>query len=205
MRIGSQNKIILKQIKFHNDIIIKTTVGSHKPIQLSHHLVIVICLFRLGQANRIATQVIDTVPLPQESVTQNSQGADRLREVHAHKGTDARTLDLEDIVIWTDAEVVTSKIESQIRQGVTLLAFDIVLACPRFLGTNFLVTAGEHPMLVKEKRKELRTHRMQGTYRSSARVEGKAMREVPVSRITPVSSRSATSLPKAIALKSTSQ
>ena len=44
-----------------------------------------------------------------------------------------------------------------------------------------------------------------GTYRSSAMVDGRAMREVPVSSITPVFSRSAVESPKVIASRSTSQ
>lgn len=43
------------------------------------------------------------------------------------------------------------------------------------------------------------------TYRSSARVEGRAMREVPVSRITPVLSSSAVASPKVMESRSTSQ
>src|SRR5205809_4881520 len=43
------------------------------------------------------------------------------------------------------------------------------------------------------------------TYRSSASVEGRAMSEVPVSRMTPVLSSSALSLPKVMASRSTSQ
>lgn len=43
------------------------------------------------------------------------------------------------------------------------------------------------------------------TYSSSAMVEGRAIREVPVSRMTPVSSISAVSSPKVIASRSTSQ
>jgi hypothetical protein len=44
-----------------------------------------------------------------------------------------------------------------------------------------------------------------GTYRSSAIVEGRAIREVPVSSMTPVLSRSAVESPKVIESRSTSQ
>jgi hypothetical protein len=90
----------------------------------------------------------------------------------------------------------------QVRQRVALVALDGVLTVPGLRSTDFLVPTSRrlasldfspHPNWTAF------------TYRSSAMVEGKAMREVPVSRMTPVFSSSATLSPKATASKSTSQ
>lgn len=94
---------------------------------------------------------------------------------------------------------MAAQTKCEVGQGGTLLAVNIVLAQPVLGGTNLLV-----PVIIK-----LAYIHMEycclGTYRSSARVEGKAMREVPVSRMTPVLSSSATLSPRAMESKSTSQ
>lgn len=51
-------------------------------------------LLGLSQTNRVVTKIIDAVPLPQESVSQDGKGTNRLGEVHPHKGADAGALDL---------------------------------------------------------------------------------------------------------------
>lgn len=157
-------------------------------------------LFGLGEADGTVAQVIDAVPSPEESIAQNGQGPHGLGEVHAHEGANAGTLDFENVVIRANGEVVASQSHGEVGQRVALRAVDSVLAVPRLRSTNLLVAECQSEMtIVGISGKDILT------YRSSARVEGRAIREVPVSRMAPVSSSSATLSPNAIASKSTSQ
>jgi hypothetical protein len=99
--------------------------------------------------------------------------------------------------VRADGEVVAGEREGKIREAVTLVTLNRVLSVEGLLGTNLLVPIqllADDPCYVPS-----------STYRSSARVEGRAMSEVPVSSITPVLSSSAVSSPKVMASRSTSQ
>lgn len=85
-------------------------------------------LFGLGKSDAVGSEVINGVPSPEESITQDGERASGLWEVHTHEGRDARALNLEDIVVWADGEVVAGKGEGQVRKRVTLAAVDGVLA-----------------------------------------------------------------------------
>lgn len=87
-------------------------------------------LFGLGKADGVVAQVVDAVPPAQESITQNGQRTNRLREVHAHQSADARTLNLEDVVVGSDGEVVASQGEGEVGQVGALVALNGVLAVP---------------------------------------------------------------------------
>jgi hypothetical protein len=100
-------------------------------------------LLGLSQTHGAVTKIVDAVPLPQESVSQNSEGTNWLREVHTHKGADAGALDLQRVVIGANGEVVTGQSESEIGQGVTLVAFNRILTSEALLGTNLLVAREE--------------------------------------------------------------
>ena len=96
-------------------------------------------LFGLGQADGVVAQVINTVPLAQERVTKNGQGANGLGEVHAHEATDAGALDLQNVVVWADGEVVAAQSEGEVGQAVASAAFHGVLTSEGLLGTDLLV------------------------------------------------------------------
>lgn len=120
----------------------------------------------LGNADSVVAKVVDRVPLSQECVTENGEWPSWSWNVEAHEGTDAVALDLENVVVRTDCEVVASQSECEVLEGVTLVALDSVLAVVALLAPISLL-------------------------RSSASVLGRAMSEVPVSRIAPVLSSSA--------------
>lgn len=96
-------------------------------------------LFGLGQTDGIVTDIINTVPATQEGITQDGQRTNGLREVHAHEAADAGALDLQDIIIRTNSELVTSEGKGEIGQRIPLLTINAVLACEALGGTNFLV------------------------------------------------------------------
>lgn len=96
-------------------------------------------LFGLGKTDGVVAQVVDAVPTAQESITQNGQGTNGLREVHAHQRADAGALDLKDVVVGSDGEVVASQGEGEVGQTSALVTVDSVLAVPRLLGANLLV------------------------------------------------------------------
>lgn len=73
-------------------------------------------LLGLGKTNGTLAKVIDAVPPPQESISQNGQGADRLREVHSHECTDARARDLKSVVERADGEVMAAQNKADVRQ-----------------------------------------------------------------------------------------
>ena len=58
---------------------------------------------------------------------------------HSHEAGDARTLNLENVVVWGDGEVVAAKSEGHIWEAVTLLALNGVLSIVSLLGTHLLV------------------------------------------------------------------
>lgn len=154
-------------------------------------------LLGLGKADGVVANVVDTVPAAQERVTQDSQGTDGLREVHAHEAADAGALDLQDVVKGADREGVAGQSEGEVGQRVTLGTVHGVLTVPALGGTNLLVPEGGQRVYL--------TIRGYVTYKSSAMVVGRAIREVPVSRMTPVFSSSATLSPRAMESRSTSQ
>lgn len=73
-------------------------------------------LLGLSKTNSTVAKVINAVPPSQESISQNGQGANRLGEVHAHKGTDARARDLKSVVKRGDGEVVVVQDKANVRQ-----------------------------------------------------------------------------------------
>ena len=163
-------------------------------------------LLALGQANCIVAQIVHTIPLPQEGITKDCQGSNGLREIHAHEGADARALYLQDVVVRPDLEVITGEGECEIGETVALGAVNGVLAVEGLLRTNLFVPVIVTLKLAKKRYETITVHnRAEVTYRSSAMVDGRAIREVPVSRITPVLSMSARSLPNVMASRSTSQ
>jgi hypothetical protein len=85
-------------------------------------------LLRLGNTDSILLKVVDGIPLPQERITEDSERASGLWDVHPHQGGDAGTLDLEDVVKRTDGEVVAGEGEGQVWEAVALIALNGVLA-----------------------------------------------------------------------------
>jgi hypothetical protein len=96
-------------------------------------------LLGLGETNGVVADIVDRVVFPEESVTEDNKGTSRLRDVEAHEGADAAALDLKDVVVGADGEVVAGKGEGEVREGVTLLALNAVLAVVTLLGTNLFV------------------------------------------------------------------
>lgn len=121
-----------------------------------------------------------------------------LGEIQAHERRDTGSLDLKDVVIRGDCEVITRQGEAHVGEGITFRALDGVLPVVRSLGTELLVPTSES-------KHSFPTFVGCLTYKSSARVEGNAIKEVPVSRMTPVLSSSAVASPNVIASRSTSQ
>lgn len=87
---------------------------------------------------------------------------------------------------------MASQSEGQVGEVIALIALDGVLPVESLLGTDFLVA-------IDSQYRRMEVNRVAKTYRSSAMVLGRAMREVPVSRMTPVSSRSAVWPPNVMA------
>jgi hypothetical protein len=98
-------------------------------------------LLRPGKTNGVVTNIVDRVPLPEESISENGEGSYGLGEVHTHEGRDARSLDLKNVVKSTDGEVVSSEGEGEVGQTVTLVTLNSVLSVETLLGTNLLVAA----------------------------------------------------------------
>lgn len=96
----------------------------------------------LGKTNSVVAEVIDRVPPPQEGIAENGERTCRLWKVHAEEGRDAGALDLQDVVVRADGEVVAGQGESQVREGVALVAVDGVLAVVGLLCADLLVPAG---------------------------------------------------------------
>jgi hypothetical protein len=113
---------------------------------LSYHFVCLVAVISRARSllgpcetdSRVA-HVVHRVPLPEESVTENSKRTGRLREVHSHESRDARSLDLKNVIVRVDGEVVASERESKVGQTVALAALDRVLTVEALLGTNLLV------------------------------------------------------------------
>lgn len=96
-------------------------------------------LFRLSQTDGVVTDIVDTVPTAQEGITQDSKGTHGLGEVHAHEATNARALDLQDVVMGANSELVATQGEGEVGQRVTLVTLDTVLASEALSGTDLLV------------------------------------------------------------------
>lgn len=84
-------------------------------------------------------QIVHTVPLAQESVSENGERSDGLREVHSHKGTNAGSLNFQNVVEGGNGEVMSAQGNSKIRKRVTLGTVNRVLAVPRLGSSNLLV------------------------------------------------------------------
>lgn len=87
-------------------------------------------LLGLGETDGTIAQVVDAVPLAKESISKDSKRTDRLREVHAHKGTDAGSLDFQNVVESSDGEVVSAQGDGEVGKRVTLSTVDSVLTVP---------------------------------------------------------------------------
>jgi hypothetical protein len=87
-------------------------------------------LLGLGEADGAVAQVIDAVPLAKESISKDGERTDRLGEIHAHEGTDARSLDFQNVVESGDGEVVSTQGNGKVGKRVTLGAVDSVLTVP---------------------------------------------------------------------------
>ena len=97
-------------------------------------------LFILVKTDLAVTKVVHAVPLAQEGVSQNGQGTNGLRKVHAHEGAHAAALDLQGVVVGGDGEVVTAQLKGEVRQRGPLLAVNVILAHEVLSGTDLLVT-----------------------------------------------------------------
>lgn len=82
------------------------------------------CLLGLCKTDSRVAQVVDRVPLPEESVAENNKRSGRFGDIHTHESRDARSLDIENVVIGVNSEVVSSKLESKVGQTVALAAVD---------------------------------------------------------------------------------
>lgn len=87
-------------------------------------------LLGLGETDGTVAQVVDAVPLAEESITKDGKRTDRLREVHAHESANARSLDLQDVVESADGEVVSAQGDGEVGERVTLGTVDSVLTVP---------------------------------------------------------------------------
>lgn len=96
-------------------------------------------LLGFGKADRVIAQIVNRVPSSQESITQDSKGPYRLREVYSHDGADATTLNLKNIVKGTNGKIVAGEGESKIWKRVTFRAINSILSVPSFLGANLLI------------------------------------------------------------------
>jgi hypothetical protein len=108
----------------------------YNPYNLSQERNTLLCL---GKPNGVVASVVDRVPPPEEGVTENGERTNRLREVHSHECRDARTLNLEDVVVSADGEVVASERKGEVGQTINFIALDRVLSVERLLCANFLV------------------------------------------------------------------
>lgn len=96
-------------------------------------------LFGFCEADAVGLKIVDRVVSPQERIAKYSKGTDGFGEVHAHKGRNARALNLKDVVVRTDGKVVAGKGEGKIGQAVALVALDSVLAVEALLRSHLLV------------------------------------------------------------------
>ena len=92
---------------------------------------------------------------------------------------------------------MTGEGEGHVWERVSLLTLHGILTVESLLSANLFV-----PSLFQFL---IRTKTTNNTYKSSAKVDGRAIKEVPVSRIIPVLSSSAVASPNVIASRSTSQ
>jgi hypothetical protein len=73
-------------------------------------------LLGLGQTNSVVIQVVNAVPFSEESITKDSQWTNGFGEVHAHERTNARALDIKNVVAGADGEVMAAQGHGQIRE-----------------------------------------------------------------------------------------
>jgi hypothetical protein len=121
----------------HRDILIQLMLSGPTEYRKASHQP----LLGLGQTDSRVADVVNRVPLPQESVTKNGKGSYGLGEIHAEEGRDARTLDFEDVVERANGEVVAGEREGKVGQTVALVALNRVLAVEALLGADLLVPA----------------------------------------------------------------
>lgn len=107
------------------------------PIYVSSHF----DLLGLSKTDSALAKVVHAVIPSQESISQNGQGANRLREIHAHKGAHARARNLKGVVESAQREVVAIQDKMHVRQRGTLVTVHGVLTSKGLVGANLLVTS----------------------------------------------------------------
>lgn len=93
-------------------------------------------LLRLGEADCITPEVVDSEILAEEDVSNNPKGTSREVDVEAGERADASALDLKDVVTALEWICLAIEEEVEIREIGHLTAIDSVLPVPRFLGTD---------------------------------------------------------------------
>jgi len=96
-------------------------------------------LFGSSEANSSLAKIINGIPLSEECVAKDCQWAYGLGEVHSHEAGNARSLDLKNVIMSSNAEVVAAQVERDVWQITTLIALNSVLSVVALLGTNLLV------------------------------------------------------------------
>ena len=102
-------------------------------------LMFMLQLGRLGQADRVVAQVIDTVIFSQENITKDNQWSSGLGNVKTDEATEAAASGFNDIVGSAYCEVVSRQIEGHIGSGRPLAAVDCVCTIESFLSTDLRV------------------------------------------------------------------
>jgi hypothetical protein len=96
-------------------------------------------LLGLCETNSSLSEVVDGVPLAQESIAEDDERACWRWDVHALEGRDTRSLHFNDVVEGGDGKVVSAKVPGELWETVALIAFDRVCSIERLLGSDFLV------------------------------------------------------------------
>lgn len=110
-----------------------------EPLSIHANYRVTFELFCLCESNGVVLQVIDRVPSAEESISKNDERTDWCWEIHTHESRDTRARDLKDIVVSGDLEIVSTELEGQAWEAVSLCAVDGVLSVPALLSTNLLV------------------------------------------------------------------
>jgi hypothetical protein len=130
----------------HSTPVLKLNIKTCIYPSFQHHLpsfrqVSLLCLCK---TNSVVAEIVHRVPSTEESIAQNSQRTGWFGEVHTHEGGNARSLHLEDVVVWSNGEVVAAEVEGQVWHAVTLIALNRVLSVVTLLGTDLFVKKLSH-------------------------------------------------------------
>jgi hypothetical protein len=122
------------------------------------------------------------------------------RDIEALEGGDAGSLGLHDVICCRETKVVSGEGKGDIGKRGHFLTINRISTIPRLLCSDFLVQQlPALTLMISAKRDFL------GLWYTSARSEGRAIREVPVSMAAPVFSNSSVSSPKEKLSRLTSQ